>query len=142
MTQTSDDPNAQLIEAFRANNGEVGGPFEGKRLILLHHVGRRTGREYVAPLVSATDGDAYLICGSKGGAPTDPLWVANIEAGSGETTIEIDDRHLRVKTTVVRPSSPGWQRLYEIWSQYWPDAEQYEHNTSRQFPMVRLVPVA
>ncbi|MEN3305956.1 MAG: hypothetical protein V7603_2158 [Micromonosporaceae bacterium] len=133
--------NDQIIETFRSNAGIVGGHFEGKRLVLLHYVGRRSGQERVTPLVAASDGDSYLVCGSMGGADEDPLWVANIEAGSGETTIEVDDRSLRVKTTVVRSTSPQWQRLYGVWKAYWPDAAQYETRTSRKFPVVRLDPV-
>jgi deazaflavin-dependent oxidoreductase (nitroreductase family) len=134
--------NDQIIEVFRANGGVVGGPFEGKRLVLLHHIGRRSGQERVTPLVSASDGDSYLICGSMGGADEDPQWVANVGAGSGETTIEVGDRTLRVKTTVVRPAAPEWERLYGIWRAYWPDAAQYETRTSRKFPIIQLAPVA
>ena len=141
MAEPYADLDSQLIDTFRANTGVVGGPFEGKRLVLLHHIGRRSGQERVAPLVSATDGDAYLICGSLGGAPTDPSWVGNIEAGPGETTIEVGDQTRRVKTTVVRSTSPEWGRLYGIWSTYWPDSRQYETRTSRKFPIIRLDPV-
>jgi deazaflavin-dependent oxidoreductase (nitroreductase family) len=136
------DMNAQMIEAFRGNDGVVGGPFEGKRLVLLHHIGRRTGRERINPLVAARDGDAYLVCGSFGGAPDDPEWVANIEAGPGETTIEVGRQTLRATAAVVRPTSPDWQRLYEIWSEYWPDSKQYETKTSRKFPIIRLEPLS
>jgi deazaflavin-dependent oxidoreductase (nitroreductase family) len=141
MADNNSDLNDQMIDAFRANHGAVGGPFEGKRLVLLHHTGRRSGKEYVTPLVSAADEDAFLICGSMGGAPTDPLWVGNIEAGPGETTIEEGDRTLRVRTTVIRPHSPDWERLYGIWATYWPDAHEYQNNTSRKFPVIRLEPV-
>jgi deazaflavin-dependent oxidoreductase (nitroreductase family) len=133
--------NDQIIEDFRTNAGVVGGHFEGKRLVLLHHVGRRSGQERVTPLVAASDGDSYLVCGSLGGAEEDPMWVANVEAGSGETTIEVADRTQRAKTTVVRSNSPEWARLYGIWKAYWPDAAQYEARTSRKFPIVRLDPV-
>jgi deazaflavin-dependent oxidoreductase (nitroreductase family) len=134
--------NDQIIETFRTNAGVVGGHFEGKRLVLLHYVGRRSGQERVTPLVAASDGDSYLVCGSLGGADEDPLWVANIEAGSGETTVEVADTTLRAKTTVVRSTSPEWERLYGIWREYWPDAAEYETHTSRKFPIVRLDPVA
>ncbi|HEY0496950.1 MAG TPA: nitroreductase/quinone reductase family protein [Kutzneria sp.] len=136
------DFNAQIIEEFHANHGVVGGHFEGKRLLLLHHVGRKTGQERVTPLVAARDGDAFLICGSMGGAPTDPVWVGNIEAGPGETTIEYGDETLRAATTVIRPDGPEWQRVYGIWSAYWPDSKEYETHTDRKFPIVRLVPVS
>jgi deazaflavin-dependent oxidoreductase (nitroreductase family) len=135
------DANAQIIGMFRANDGVIGGPFEGKRLVLLHHIGRRSGQERISPLVSATDGNAYLVCGSSRGAPNDPVWVGNIDAGSGETTIEVGDQTLRVKTTVVHSDSRDWKRLYGIWSAYWPDSKQYETNTSRKFPVIRLEPV-
>ncbi len=133
--------NDEIIATFRTNAGVVGGPFEGKRLVLLHHLGRRTGTERVTPLVGASDGDSYLVCGSMGGAPTDPVWVANIEAGSGETTIEVGDRTLRAKTAVVRPTAPDWERLYGIWRAYWPDAATYETHTDRKFPIIQLDPL-
>lgn len=141
------DMNTGIIEAFRANKGVLGddvmgGHFTGKRLVLLHHVGRVSGTEYVTPLVAATDGDAYLVAGSLGGAPKDPAWVANVEDGPGETTIEVGDRTLRVSTTVVRPTSPEWERVYGIWAEYWPDSAEYEKNTDRKFPVIRLEPLA
>jgi deazaflavin-dependent oxidoreductase (nitroreductase family) len=136
------DFNTEIIEAFRANAGVVGGHFEGKRLVLLHHVGRKSGTEYVTPLVGAGDGDAYLVCGSMGGAPADPTWVANIEQGSGETTIEVGTEKPRVRTTVIRPGTPDWERVYGIWAAYWPDAKEYEKNTDRKFPIIKLEPIA
>jgi deazaflavin-dependent oxidoreductase (nitroreductase family) len=141
------DMNTQIIEAFRANAGVLGddvagGHFTGKRLLLLHHVGRVSGTERVTPLVAANDGDAYLVVGSMGGAPKDPDWVANIEDGAGETTIEVGDQTLRATTTVVRPGSSEWERLYGIWAAYWPDSKEYEKNTDRKFPVIRLDPKA
>ncbi|MFD6138558.1 nitroreductase/quinone reductase family protein [Promicromonospora sp. NPDC060271] len=141
------DMNSGVIEAFRANAGVVGddvmgGHFTGKRLVLLHHTGRVSGKEYVTPLVAATDGDAYVITGSLGGAPKDPAWVANVEDGPGEATIEVEDKTIRVRTTVVRPGQPDWERLYGIWAEYWPDAKEYEKNTDRKFPVIRLEPKA
>jgi deazaflavin-dependent oxidoreductase (nitroreductase family) len=141
MADKNADANAQIIGMFRANAGEVGGPFEGKRVVLLHHVGRKTGTEYVSPLVAATDGDAYLVCGSAGGAPTDPAWVANIEQGPGVTTLEVGSEILRVGTVVVRAGSPEWGRLFGLWSRYWPDAEEYEKRGTRKFPVIRLDPL-
>ena len=96
----------------------------------------------VTPLVAAKDGDAYLICGSMGGAPADPVWVGNIEAGAGETTIELPGETVRARTTVFRPDGADWQRVYGIWSAYWPDSKEYETHTDRKFPIIRLEPVS
>ncbi|WP_433125537.1 nitroreductase/quinone reductase family protein [Micromonospora sp. CA-240977] len=141
MPDRNADANAHVIDEFRAGAGRVGGVFAGKQLVLLHHIGPISGREYVTPLVAATDGDAYLVCGTAGGAPRDPAWVGNIEVGPGTTTIEVGGQTLQAQTTVVRPSDSDWARLYEIWATYWPDARTYQTRTSRQFPVIRLLPL-
>ena len=131
--------NDGVIETFRANGGVVGMHWEGKTLLLLHHRGRRSGKEYVTPLVAAPDGDAYVICGSLGGAPQDPQWVANLEAATGPVTIELGAATLDVDYEVVRPGDPQWEEQYGIWRDYWPDALEYEKKTDRKFPVVRLL---
>jgi deazaflavin-dependent oxidoreductase (nitroreductase family) len=130
--------NDTVIENFRANNGEVGGQWEGKTLILLHTIGRRSGHEFVNPLVAAPDGDAYVVCGSQGGAPADPQWIGNLEAASGSATVELGSNTVMASYTVVRPGDGEWERLYGIWREYWPDAAEYETKTDRKFPVVRL----
>lgn len=141
------DMNTMIIDAYRANAGVLGddvagGHFTGKRLVLLHHVGRVSGTERVTPLVAAKDGDAYLVVGSMGGAPKDPVWVANVEEGPEVVTIEVGDQALQARATVVRGPSAEWERLYGIWAEYWPDAKEYETHTDRKFPVIRLEPVA
>lgn len=132
--------NDTVIENFRANKGVVGGHWEGKTLVLLHSVGRRSGKEYVNPLVAAPDGDGYVVCASMGGAPDDPQWVSNLEAGPGTATVELGADMVPVAYEVVRPGTPAWERLYGLWRAYWPDAAEYEKKTDRKFPVVRLTP--
>ena len=130
--------NDTIIDTFRANDGVVGMHWEGKTLILLHHVGRRSGKEFVTPLVAAPDADAYVVCASLAGAPEEPQWVANLEAATGPATIELGASTLEVDYQVVRPGDPRWESLYGIWRDYWPDAREYEKKTDRKFPVVRL----
>ena len=82
------DFNTQVIEEFRSNDGQVGGPFENMSLLLLHHTGAKSGQERIAPLAYLDDGDRYVIFGSKAGAPTHPAWYHNLLAHP-ETTIEV-----------------------------------------------------
>jgi deazaflavin-dependent oxidoreductase (nitroreductase family) len=131
--------NDQIVAEFRANGGVVGGHFEGKHLLLLHTVGRRTGRALVNPLVYVDDGDSFVVCGSNGGAQKEPLWVSNVSA-MPEVTIEVGQRSLRAKPTVVA-EQPEWDRLYAMFGAYWPDVYKYEENTDRKFRMVRLDPL-
>jgi deazaflavin-dependent oxidoreductase (nitroreductase family) len=130
--------NDRVIETFRANRGEAGGPWTGKTMILLHSVGRHSGDEHVNPLVAAPDGDAYVICGTYGGAPVDPQWVRNLEAGDGTATIELGGETVEAVYRVVRAGDEDWERLYGIWREYWPGVAEYEKRTDRKFPVVLL----
>jgi deazaflavin-dependent oxidoreductase (nitroreductase family) len=80
------DWNAKVIAEFRANGGRVGGNFEGAPVVLMHHIGRKSGKESVNPvmyLADETDPATIYVFASKGGAPTHPDWYWNMtEAGS------------------------------------------------------------
>lgn len=132
--------NDTVIADFRSNGGVVGGPFEGKQLVLLHTLGRRSGAEYVTPLVAAPESAEFVLCGSAAGAPTDPQWVGNLEAGSGTTTIEVGEKTVEADYTVIRSGDADWEHLYGTWKAYWPDAADYETKTDRKFPVVRVRP--
>jgi deazaflavin-dependent oxidoreductase (nitroreductase family) len=134
------DFNKQVIEEFRANKGVVGGHFEGKQLVILHTVGRRSGEERLNPLLAMPNGEGVVLLGSNGGAEKEPAWVANLEA-AGEATIELGERTLKVRPTVLREGEE-WQSLYDRYVDYWPGIRSYEQNTDRKFAMIRLDPVA
>jgi deazaflavin-dependent oxidoreductase (nitroreductase family) len=75
------DWNAKTIAEFRANEGRVGGVFEGAPIVLVHHRGRKSGREHVTPtmyLPHDTEPDIIYIFATKGGAPTNPEWYRNL----------------------------------------------------------------
>jgi deazaflavin-dependent oxidoreductase (nitroreductase family) len=82
--------NAKTIAEFRANEGRVGGVFEGAPMVLVHHRGRTSGREYVTPIMYLphdTEPDVIYVFATKGGAPTDPDWYHNLTA-AGVATVE------------------------------------------------------
>ena len=72
--------NQKIIEEFHANAGKVGGYFEGAHMILIHHIGARSGRERVNPLTYLPDGDDMIIAATKGGAPSEPGLVLQPQA--------------------------------------------------------------
>ena len=75
------DFNTSIIEEFRANEGKVGGRFEGTSLILIHHVGTRSGTERVTPVTCFPQPDGrFVIIASNGGARTNPDWYYNLKA--------------------------------------------------------------
>lgn len=132
--------NDTIIENFRANDGVLGGHWDGKETLLLHTPGRKTGKVTINPLVAAPDGDSFVVCGSGGGAPQDPQWVANLEALDGPVTIELGRDTVLADHKVVRPGDADWDRLYGLWRAYWPDAADYETKTERKFPVAVITP--
>ena len=69
-----DEMNRKVIEEFRANEGRVGGFFEGAPMVLLHTTGAKTGAARINPLMYLPDGDRVVVFASKGGAPDNPDW--------------------------------------------------------------------
>ena len=139
MTELDD----QVVAEFRANGGVVldamGGHFGNIHLLLLHNTGRRSGKQYVTPLLYVEDGDRYVLIGSNGGAEKEPVWVANV-AAMPEVVIEVGERMLTTTPTIVR-SGPEWDRLRAAAVAYWPDILEYQTHTNRTFPLIVLNPV-
>ena len=81
MTHPIHDFNQRIIDEFRANDGRVGGPFEGGRLILLTTTGARTGTPHTTPVGYLPDGgERILVIASAGGSPRHPDWYRNLVA--------------------------------------------------------------
>jgi deazaflavin-dependent oxidoreductase (nitroreductase family) len=131
------DFNQQVITEFRDSAGKVGGMFDGKALLLLHHVGAKSGTDRVAPLVYLPDGDRYVIFASKGGAPEHPGWFHNLKAHP-ETEIEVGTEKIRVVATVV--SGDERERLYSTMVEGEPQFGEYQEKTTRQIPVIALTP--
>src|SRR5260370_33331371 len=88
MSTSSADFNAQIIEEFHANQGRVGGIFEGAPLVLLHHTGAKSNKNRINPLGYHSDAGRYEVCASNGGAPTNPDCSYNLKAPPN-VTIEV-----------------------------------------------------
>ncbi len=94
------DFNTQMIDEFRANHGQLGGPFAGGTMLLLHHKGARAALSAStrSPISPSTSG--YAIFASKAGAPTNPDWYYNLKANP-DTTVEIGDDTVSVHARVA-----------------------------------------
>jgi deazaflavin-dependent oxidoreductase (nitroreductase family) len=140
MSTSPQDFNARIIDEFRANDGKVGDPFEGTPLLLLHHVGAKTGQSRINPLAYLSDGDRYVIFASKAGAPTNPDWYHNLTAHP-EVTIEVGTETV----DVVASEATGEERdrLFATQAQRSPAFGEYEQKTGgRIIPVIVLTPVA
>ena len=131
------DWNAKVIAEFRANGGKVGGKFEGAPVVLMHHVGRKSGKESVNPVMYLADQDdasTIYVFASKGGAPTDPDWYHNM-TDAGRAVVEVGTETYEV---VVREVS-GAERdtVYAEQARRYPGFAEYEEKTAG----VRVIPV-
>jgi deazaflavin-dependent oxidoreductase (nitroreductase family) len=130
------DFNAKIIDEFRANNGKVGGPFEGATVLLLHHKGAKSGAERVNPVAYRPVGDNSLaIFASKGGAPTNPDWYYNLRAHP-ETEVEVGTETIPVVARVAEGDERS--AIWEDQKRDSPGFADYEKKTSRQIPVVIL----
>jgi deazaflavin-dependent oxidoreductase (nitroreductase family) len=133
------DFNTQIIEEFRANDGVVGGMFEGAPMILVTHTGARSGATRTTPLVYFDiDGERHIVA-SAAGAPNHPAWFHNILAHP-EVRLEVGtDTYEATATPVDRAER---DRLYPIVVERMPNFADYEAKTTRIIPIVRLTPKA
>lgn len=135
MTDAMHNYNQSIIDEFRANEGVVGGPFEGATVLLLTHKGARSGQTRTNPLVYLEDGDRYLIFASKGGASTNPDWYHNLLANP-DVTIEVGTE--KFDTTAAELKGEERDRLFKKNAELRPQFGQYQENTSRTIPVIAL----
>lgn len=133
------DWNTKIIEEFRANDGRVGGPFEGGTLLLLHTIGRKSGVERVNPLAYYPDGDRYVIIASKGGAPANPDWYHNLLA-TPRVTVEVGTETFEVEAAELTGEERDllWKKIVDAM----PGFGDYEKKTDRVIPLFALTRVA
>lgn len=82
MTQTYDfdEMNRTVIREFRDTGGKAGGVFEGMPIVLVHHIGVKSGIERIAPLVPLLEDGRIFVFASKGGSDENPHWYGNLLA--------------------------------------------------------------
>lgn len=126
------------IWLYRASGGRVGGRMGRAPVLLLHHIGRKSGKERVVPLLFLADGRRLVVVASKGGAAKHPAWFDNLMA-SPATTVEVGRRRHSVRAREATESERDgyWPRLLEIYPSY----GIYQDRTDRLLPIVVLEPV-
>jgi deazaflavin-dependent oxidoreductase (nitroreductase family) len=123
---------------YRATRGLIGHrvPF-APPMLLLDHVGARSGVRRTAPLAYLREGDALVVIASKGGHPRHPAWFHNLRANP-DTTVQVGGERRRVRARVATPAERArmWPRAVAMWGPY----ESYQRRTSREIPLVVLEP--
>jgi deazaflavin-dependent oxidoreductase (nitroreductase family) len=131
------DWNAKTIAEVRANEGRVGGTFEGAPLLLLHHRGRKSGSERVTPVMYLphdTEPDLIYVFATMGGAPRNPDWYYNLTA-AGDGSVERGTETYTVKVRELTGAERD--RIYAEQAGRYPGFAEY----ARQTEGVRTIPV-
>src|SRR3954471_627484 len=132
--------NAGIIEEFRSNGGQVGGNFAGAPVTLLHHVGRKSGKETVSPVMYLADEEdpaTIYVFASAAGAKSHPAWYYNLLA-AGTATIEIGTETVDVGVREV--TGADRDRIYAEQASRYPGFAGYEEKTAgiRTIPVIAL----
>ncbi len=123
---------------YRATNGLVGHRFPGAPpMLLLDHVGAKSGKKRTTPLVYVEDGDDVVLVASKGGHPKHPAWFHNLRANP-DTTIQVGSRRRPVRARVATPEQRKrlWPKVVDLYRGY----QGYQDRTEREIPLVILEP--
>ena len=137
MNGNTSDWNARNIAEFRRNHGRVGGQFEGAPLLLLHHIGARSGKSRTNPMMYLKDDDRYVVFASKAGADTNPDWYYNLKAHP-DVEIEVGDETINV--SAVEITGTEHDKLYSRQASLYPAFAKYQSQTRRIIPVIALTP--
>ncbi|MFF7180789.1 nitroreductase/quinone reductase family protein [Streptomyces sp. NPDC008121] len=127
--------NESVIAEFRANQGKVGGYFEGSDLLLLTTTGARSGEERTTPLGYVPHGDALLVVGSNLGGPKHPDWYHNVLANP---LVQVEIGADSFEAVAVPAEGADRDRLFAHVVASQPGYAEYQKNTSRVLPVVAL----
>ena len=125
---------------YRASGGRVGHRVPGlPQMLLLEHVGAKSGERRISPLVYFEDGDDIVLVASKGGYPKHPAWFHNLKANP-DVTVQIgrERRPVRARVATDAEHERLWPKAVETYSGY----AEYQARTERRIPLVILEPRA
>jgi deazaflavin-dependent oxidoreductase (nitroreductase family) len=132
------DFNTNIVDEFRANAGVVGGPFEGRPLLLLATTGAKSGKPRLAPLAYFSVDGKLIIIGSKAGADTNPDWVHNLRANPGaHIEIGTDAYDVVARELSIEERDEAYPKVVEVA----PGFGEYQAKTSRVIPLFELTRV-
>lgn len=123
---------------YRATHGLVGHRIPGgPSMLLLDHVGAKSGASRTSPLLYLEDGPNLVVVASKGGHPRHPAWLHNLRANP-ETTVQVgsERRLVRARVATAEERWRLWPRAVKVYRGY----ADYQRRTGREIPLVILEP--
>jgi len=125
----------EQVDLYERSGGAEGTSLRdtGLPVIIVTHIGNKTGAVRKTPLMRVMDGDNYVLVGSQGGAPKHPAWVHNLRTNP---KVEIRDLSTVYPMQAREVTEPGErQRLWKLAVAAYPPYEEYQTRTTRQIPI-------
>jgi len=123
---------------YRATGGRIGHRVPGAPpMLLLDHVGAKSGAKRTSPLVYVRDGENVVLVASKGGYPKNPGWFYNLEANP-DTEVQVGSQHRLVHARIANPEER--KRLWPMALKAYGGYADYQKRTEREIPLVILEP--
>ena len=130
----------EQVELYEGSGGTDGTTLRetGLPVIIVTNRGNKTGAIRKTPLMRVKDGDNYVLVGSRGGAPKNPVWVYNLRAdASVEIRDETDVYSMRVREV---EDDDERARLWDIAVAAFAPYEEYQNKTARKIPVFLAAP--
>lgn len=144
MTEDRNEANRKVVQEFRERGGRVGGFFEDKDLLIVHHVGARSGTRYETPLAYfGSAAGAWTVVAANGGRPNNPAWVYNLRAAP-DVAVEVADGSGTVATIPARARFTEGEEREAILADLAvnsPTVSGMRERTTRAFPVIVFEPV-
>ncbi len=125
----------EQVELYESSGGTQGTTLKdtGMPCIIVTHVGNKTGATRKIPLMRVAVDNSYVLIGSKGGSPENPVWVYNLRANP---EVQIRDKTEVFKMRVREVTDdPERARLWDAGAQAYPPYTDYQAKTSRRIPV-------
>ena len=129
------------VELYESSGGTQGTTLRetGLPVIIVTNTGNKTGAIRKTPLMRVQDGANYVLVGSVGGAPKNPVWVYNLRTNPA---VELRDGTM-VQAMRVREVRDATERarLWELAVAAFPPYADYQKRTTRTIPLFVAEPV-
>ena len=130
----------EQVELYEGSGGTQGLTLRdtGLPVIVVTNSGNKTGAVRKTPLMRVKDGDSYVLVGSQGGAPKNPVWVYNLRSDANvEVRDETEVYKMRVREV---QDDPERARLWDLSVAAYPPYEEYQERTTRKIPVFLAEP--
>ena len=131
----------EQVEQFEASNGAEANTLRGgpDPIVVITSIGAKSGKVRKNPVMRVERDGKYLAVASKGGAPENPDWYANLvthrEADLQDGPVK---KSYRVRVLDGEERADWWKYAVETWPTY----GEYQKKTDRAIPLFLLEPIS